>query len=266
MKLSIVIPAHNEEEGIRPTVYKLAATLYAEQIPYEILIVNDHSTDGTESVLKSLMHEVPGVRYVNNAKPGGFGYAIRTGLDEFAGDAVCIVMADASDDPKDVVAYYRQLENGYECVFGSRFVRGSRVVAYPLHKLLINRLANRFVKSLFHLRLNDTTNAFKCYRREVIEGVQPVLSAHFNITVELPLKAIMRGYTYAIVPINWYNRTTGVSKLKIKEMGSRYLFIVLYVWLEKKLSRGDYVRRTTAQPIVPRQAVAMSRSRAGNTS
>jgi dolichol-phosphate mannosyltransferase len=266
MKLSIVIPAHNEEEGIRPTVYKLAATLYAEQIPYEILIVNDHSTDGTESVLKSLMHEVPGVRYVNNAKPGGFGYAIRTGLDEFAGDAVCIVMADASDDPKDVVAYYRQLENGYECVFGSRFVRGSRVVAYPLHKLLINRLANRFVKSLFHLRLNYTTNAFKCYRREVIEGVQPVLSAHFNITVELPLKAIMRGYTYAIVPINWYNRTTGVSKLKIKEMGSRYLFIVLYVWLEKKLSRGDYVRRTTAQPIVPRQAVAMSRSRAGNTS
>jgi dolichol-phosphate mannosyltransferase len=257
MKLSIVIPAHNEDEGIRPTVHKLAATLEAERIPYEILIVNDHSTDRTESVLTELAGDLPNLRYVNNLKPGGFGYAVRTGLDEFAGDAVCIVMADASDDPKDVVAYYRKLEEGYECVFGSRFRRGSRVVDYPFHKLLINRLANRFVKSLFRLRLNDTTNAFKCYRREVIEGVQPMLSTHFNITVELPLKAITRGYTYAVVPINWYNRTTGVSKLKIKEMGSRYLFIVLYVWLEKKLSRGDYLRRTAAQPIALPQAAAV---------
>ncbi len=258
MKLSIVIPAHNEEDGIRPTVHKLAATLETERIPYEILVVNDHSTDGTESVLADLVRELPAVRYVNNPKPGGFGYAIRTGLEEFSGDAVCIVMADASDDPKDVVAYYRRLEEGYECVFGSRFARGSRVVDYPLHKLLINRLANRFVKSLFRLRLNDTTNAFKCYRREVIEGIQPVLSAHFNITVELPLKAITRGYTYATVPINWYNRTSGVSKLKIKEMGSRYLFIVLYVWLEQKLSRGDYLRRTVAQPIAKPEPVAVA--------
>ena len=75
----------------------------------------------------------------------------------------------------------------------------------------------------------------------------PLLSKHFNLTVELPLKAIVRGYTYAVVPINWYNRTTGVSKLKIKEMGSRYLFIVLYVWLEKLLSRGDYVKKDPAR-------------------
>ncbi|HEX6817003.1 MAG TPA: glycosyltransferase family 2 protein, partial [Ktedonobacterales bacterium] len=203
MKLSIVIPAHNEEEGIRPTVYKLAAALEAERISYEIVVVNDHSTDGTEGVLSDLTRELPELRFVNNVQPGGFGYAIRTGLEAFEGDAVCIVMADASDDPADVVKYYRKLEEGYECVFGSRFMRGSRVVDYPFHKLLINRMANRFVKNLYHLRLNDTTNAFKAYRREVIEGVQPVFSAHFNITVELPLKAITRGYTYAVVPINW---------------------------------------------------------------
>jgi dolichol-phosphate mannosyltransferase len=258
MKLSIVIPAHNEEDGIRATVHKLAAALTAGDVPHEIVIVNDHSTDTTEIVLAELARDLPAVRYVNNTKPGGFGYAIRTGLEAFSGDAVAIVMADASDDPNNVVTYYRKLEEGYECVFGSRFARGSRVVDYPFHKLLINRLANRFVKSLFRLRLNDTTNAFKCYRREVIEGVQPMLSAHFNITVELPLKAITRGYTYAIVPINWYNRTTGVSKLKIKEMGSRYLFIVLYVWLERKLSRGDYLRRTPAQSVSPSQAQAVS--------
>jgi dolichol-phosphate mannosyltransferase len=251
MQLSIVIPAHNECEGIRPTVTKLDETLRAAGIPFEIVIVNDHSTDGTPEVLDELTREYPAVRWVNNERPGGFGYAIRTGLDAFQGDAVCIVMADASDDPRDVVVYYRKLEEGYECVFGSRFIRKSRVVDYPRLKLAINRLANLFIRVLFRIRLNDTTNAFKCYRREVIEGVQPILSAHFNITVELPLKAIIRGYTYAVVPINWYNRTTGVSKLKIQEMGSRYLFIVLYVWLEKRLSRGDYKRQSTvAKPAV----------------
>ena len=242
LNFSIIIPAHNEEEALRPTISRLHRRLVDERIPFEILVINDHSTDTTETVLQQLAHEYPGVRYVSNEKPGGFGRAIQTGLEHFAGDAVCIAMADASDDPRDVVTYYRKLQQGYECVFGSRFVSGSKVIDYPRHKLLVNRLANWFINVLFQLHFNDTTNAFKAYRREVIAGVSPILAPHFNITVELPLKAITRGYTYATVPINWYNRATGVSKLKIKEMGSRYLFIVLYIWLEKLLTRGDYRR------------------------
>ncbi len=242
MMLSVLIPAHNEEESLRPTIEGLRAALDDAAIRYEILVVNDHSTDGTARVLADLAREYPAVRWVDNTRPNGFGYALRTGLEQFRGDAVCIVMADASDDPRDVVQYYRKLEEGYECVFGSRFTRQSRVVDYPRHKLLLNRLANWFIKVLFGLPYNDVTNAFKCYRREVIAGIQPILACHFNITVELPLKAIVRGYSYAVVPINWYNRTTGVSKLKIKEMGSRYLFIVLYILLEKLLARGDYRR------------------------
>lgn len=242
MKLSVIIPAHNEEDGVRPTVEAISQTLEGAAIPHEVLVINDHSADNTAQVLDTLAAENPNVRWVENLKPGGFGYALRTGLEQFRGDAVCIVMADASDDPQDIVKYYRLLEQGYECAFGSRFMRQSRVVDYPQHKLLINRVANWFIKVLFGLRFNDVTNAFKCYRREVIEGIQPILSCHFNLTVELPLKAIVRGYSYGIVPINWYNRTTGVSKLKIKEMGSRYLFIVLYIFLERMLSRGDYRR------------------------
>jgi len=92
------------------------------------------------------------------------------------------------------------------------------------------------------LRYSDVTNAFKIYSREVIEGVQPILSHHFNLTVELPLKAIVRGFSYTVIPLRWYNQTAGISKRKIKEMGSRYLFIILYIWLEKHLSRGDYHR------------------------
>ena len=250
MQLSVIIPAHNEEEGLRETVVALASVLDDAAVPNEILVVNDHSADGTEGVLAALAQEVPTLRWVANDKPGGFGYAIRTGLEQFQGEAACIVMADASDDPRDVVRYYRILNEGYECAFGSRFTSRSRVVDYPRHKLLLNRLANKAIQVVFGLSYNDTTNAFKCYRREVIDGIQPILSCHFNITVELPLKAITRGYSYTVVPINWYNRTTGVSKLKIKEMGSRYLFIMLYVFLEKLLSRGDYRRREPGQPIV----------------
>lgn len=251
MKLSLVIPAHNEEGNLRKTIPPLCHLLAAENIPAEVLVINDHSTDRTEQVLEELQQEFPVVRWVPNLKPGGFGYAVRTGLEQFTGDAVCVVMADASDDPPDVVQYYRKLEEGYECVFGSRFTRHSRVENYPIHKLFLNRLANRFIKLLFGLGFNDVTNAFKCYRREVIDGLQPILASHFNLTVELPLKAIVRGYSYAVVPINWYGRVTGFSKLKIKEMSGRYLFIVLYVFLEKLLAREDYRRKDSPLALLP---------------
>ena len=153
------------------------------------------------------------------------------------------MMADGSDDPADLIKYYNKLNDGYDCVFGSRFMVGSRVSDYPIHQLVLNRLANTFIQVLFRQRFNDFTNAFKIYRREVIAGVQPLLSHHFNLTVELPLKALIRGYSFAIVPISWKNRKHGISKLRIQEMGSRYLFVVLYCFLEKQLSRADFRRR-----------------------
>jgi glycosyltransferase involved in cell wall biosynthesis len=176
------------------------------------------------------------------ALPRGFGHAVRAGLERFSGDAVAIVMADGSDNPRELVLYYRVLEAGYECAFGSRFMPGAHVEDYPRFKLVINRAVNLGIRMLFRHRYNDTTNAFKAYRREVIETVQPLLSRHFNLTVELPLKAIVRGHTYAVVPISWRNRRADLSKFDLQEMGSRYLFIILYVFLEAHLSRGDYRR------------------------
>jgi dolichol-phosphate mannosyltransferase len=153
---------------------------------------------------------------------------------------VIIVMADSSDDPADIVTYYRAFLKGYDCVFGSRFCRAARITGYPGHKLALNRLGNYFIQMLFFLPYNDVTNAFKCYSRKAIEGMQPLISRHFNLTVEMPLKAIVRGYSWQVVPTNWYGRAKGVSKWNIKEMGSRYLFIILYLWLERFLSRNDY--------------------------
>ena len=203
---SIVIPAYNEQDSIGLTLEKISQTLERENIPYELLIVNDSSRDRTEEVLKNICTHNSKIRYINSYYPNGFGFAVRCGLENFNGDAVAIVMADNSDSPENIVDYYNQLQSGYECVFGSRFIRGGKVIDYPSHKLLINRLANLFVKVLFRLKLNDTTNAFKAYRREVIEGVSPLISHHFNLTVEIPLKAIVRGYSYTIVPITWMNR------------------------------------------------------------
>ena len=246
MRLSVVVPAHNEEGSIAETVELLIQALCAEDIDHEVLVVNDGSSDRTEMILQNLQVLHPTLRYVNNKVPNGFGLAVRTGLDYFTGDAVAVVMADGSESPLDVVRCFRKLQEGYECVFGSRFIEGGRVIEYPPHKLLINRLANLFIRALFTFDFNDTTNAFKCYRREVIEGSQPLISNHFNLTVELPLKAVIRGYSYAVVPISWTNRKTGISKLQMREMGSRYLFIVLYLFLEKYLSRGDYQRVSVA--------------------
>lgn len=240
---SIVIPAYNEEGSIAKAIRSLSQTLLAAEIPYEILVINDNSRDRTEAILQEISAQDARVRYLNSYYPNGFGFAVRCGMENFSGDAVAVVMADSSDSPDDLIRYYYKLQEGYECVFGSRFVKGGRVIDYPIHKLTINRLANLFLKILFGLDYNDTTNAFKAYRRNVVEGIFPLISHHFNLTVEMPLKAIIRGYSYVTIPISWQNRQTGVSKLKIKEMGSRYLFIALYLFLEKMLSRGDYVRR-----------------------
>lgn len=248
MKLSVVMPAQNEEGSVAKTVAGVVAALERESIDYEVVVVNDDSEDTTEAVVEAIGAENPRVRCHRSHYERGFGMAIRAGLDVFEGDAVAIVMADASDDPEDLVRYHRILEDGWDCAFGSRFVPGAQVHDYPRLKLTINRLANQFIRILFRHRYNDTTNAFKAYRREVIETIQPLLSKHFNLTVEMPLKAIVRGHTYEVIPTNWTNRTSGVPKLAMKEMGSRYLFIVLYVWLENALSRGDYqVRRPASR-------------------
>lgn len=240
MKLSVVIPAYNEEESIGETLTALYAVLEKEQIDHEIVVTNDNSKDGTLARLAELAQEIPTLTYYTNPGPNGFGYAVRYGLERFKGDCVAVMMADLSDDPADLVRYYHKMQEGYDCVFGSRWVKGGKVIDYPAVKKYINRLANAIVRTTFRLKYNDCTNAFKLYRRETMEGLKPFLAPHFNLTLELPLKAIVRGYSYAVVPNSWTNRKYGESKLKIKEMGSRYFFIMMYCLIEKYFSRGDF--------------------------
>lgn len=244
MKLSIVLPAYNEEGSIEETLRTLYAKLQDEQIDHEIVVVNDNSKDNTLGLLATIQETIPTLVVHTNLGPNGFGYAIRYGLERFQGDCVAIMMSDLSDDPADLVAFYRKMvAENLDCVFGSRFVRGGVTYDYPKHKYLINRFANTLIRLLLGMSYNDSTNAFKLYKKSTIQGLKPFLSAHFNLTIELPLKAIIRGYSYGVLPNSWRNRKAGESNLKIKEMGSRYLFILLYVIIEKYLSRNDYLKR-----------------------
>lgn len=241
--LSVVLPVRNEEGCIAATVEHLHVELRLQNIPHEIVPVDDGSSDRTWEILEELKARIPTVAPTKNTAPYGFGRAVIWGLNQMQGDAVVIMMADESDDVRDVVRYWRLLNEGYDCVFGSRFMKGGGVIDYPRFKLVLNRMANAFLQVLFAIKHNDITNAFKAYRRSTIDGCRPLISAHFNLTVELPLKAVVRGYRWTSMPITWRNRRTGRPKLKIKEMGSRYLFICLYIWLEKYLSGGDYKAR-----------------------
>lgn len=242
--LSVVIPARDEESCIASTIEHLHVELRLNNIPHEIIAVDDGSTDRTWDVLQQTARRIHNLRLVRSPAPYGYGRAVVSGFDSASGDALVVMMADESDDCRDVARYWQTLNSGYDCVFGSRFIKGGRVIDYPILKLWMNRCANSFIRILFGIKANDITNAFKAYRRDVIEGCRPFLSPHFNLTVEIPLKAIVRGYSWTVIPITWRNRRSGITKLKIKEMGSRYPFICLYVWLEKYFSHGDYRRQT----------------------
>lgn len=240
---SIIIPAKNEERNIIKTIAEISKEFGREKIDFEIFVINDHSTDGTRRAVEESGQRDHRVHVVDNEYSSGIGYAIRKGLEVYRGDMAIIAMADSSDDPKDMVKFVRAIEEGYDCCFGNRWCKEAVVTNYPSYKLWINRLVNFGMSVMFGTPYRDITNAFKCYSRQAISGIKPILSRHFNVTVELPLKVIVRGYKYKVVPTNWYNRRTGISNLKLAEMGSRYLFIVLYVWMEKLLCGQDYHKK-----------------------
>jgi dolichol-phosphate mannosyltransferase len=231
--LSVIFPIRDEEKNLQ-NIVNLFNKLDFE-FKYEILFVNDYSNDSSFELMKEISLKNSSVRALNNKKKG-IGGAINLGIQESKYDYCCIMMADLSDDLMDLKKYYTLINSKrLDAVFGSRFIKGSVCDEYPLKKLILNRLFNLFVKILYLSKYNDFTNAFKIYKKESLLKTFPLVSESFNIFLEIPLKIISRNFSYEIIPINWKNRKTGHSKFKIQELRSRYLFTLIYCFLEKIL-------------------------------
>ena len=235
MSLSIIIPVKNEEGIILNTLKQLEDS-WLTNIDHEVLIINDNSTDETVNLIKNSKFNKINVVLKNNYKKG-LGSAIVTGIDNSSKKYINIYMADMSDSLDDLNLYYKEIisENTIDAVFGSRFIRGSKVSNYPKFKLFLNRFANNIIKIIFFSNYNDFTNAFKIYKKSTLLKLYPLVSENFNIFLELPLKVECRRLKYKIIPISWNGRTFGKSKFKIKEIGSKYIFTMLYCLLEKIL-------------------------------
>ena len=235
MTLSIIIPVKNEEEIILNTLSKLDNS-WLFKIDHEIIIINDHSTDATKKLIESYESKKINIIIKDNHKKG-LGSAIITGIDNSSKKYIAIYMADMSDSLEDLNSYYEEIkkDNSLEAVFGSRFIKLSKVTNYPKFKLFINRLANNIIKLIFLSKYNDFTNAFKIYKKSTLQKLQPLVSENFNIFLELPLKIDSRKLKYKIIPISWQGRSLGKSKFEIKEIGSKYIFTMLYCLLEKIL-------------------------------
>ncbi len=237
MSLSIVIPCKNEEEVIGDTISLISEKLILEKIEFEILVINDFSTDHTSLKISEISENNNNVKLLNN-KRSGLGGAISIGIESAKNKYLSIVMADLSDDINDLIKYYKLINNSnLDAIFGTRFNKNSKIIDYPKIKYLLNRTFNFFVKILFLSNYNDFTNAFKIYKVDTLKNLMPIVSENFNIFLELPLKIISRGYDYKIMPINWFNRKKGKSKFKINELTSKYIFTLIYCFLEKNLLR-----------------------------
>jgi dolichol-phosphate mannosyltransferase len=223
MNLCIIIPAKNEEGSLPETIETLQRKLHGV-IPFSILVVNDHSDDSTLALLVGLASIYPNLEYVSNEWNGGVGNAIRYGLTKWQGDIVALCMADGSDSPEDIVkSYYKITEEGFDCAFGSRFIKGGYVRNYPLVKLFLNRVFNIWTRIVSGNNYNDFTNIFKVYHRRSIEVISPLDSTGFSIGLEMSLKAFKKNLKIAIIPISWQQRKSGESKLKLSKNFKLYM-------------------------------------------
>jgi len=233
MSLSIIIPCRDEENSIVNTVNYFQN--YLKKIKFEIILINDFSSDSTLKKFRLLKKKFRNVKYKNNLREG-LGGAIQLGILASKYKYICITMADKADFVEDLIKYYTLISSKkYHAVFGSRFIRRSRLINYPFVKLIYNRIFNYFTSLLFLVKYNDFTNAFKIYQKDILLKIFPIVSENFNVFLELPLKIINRGYTFKIIPVGWINRKKGKFKFKIKELGSKYIFTLLYCWIENLL-------------------------------
>jgi glycosyltransferase involved in cell wall biosynthesis len=229
MKISIIVPAHNEEKIIGKTLSSLYQVLKESGLNYEIIAVDDNSTDKTFRVMKEISKESKKIKVFHKSDekgPSGLGSVLLFGIKNAKGDVIIPFMGDLSDDPKDIIKLVKKLEEGYDVVCGSRFIKGGKAVGYPFLKLIAHRTYNKFFSFIFGLGLEDFSNAFKAYRRKIFDSIQ-VESKGFEFNAEVLLKAHILGFRITEVPVKWCGRKEGTSKLGSFSPTFRFIFLKL---------------------------------------
>jgi glycosyltransferase involved in cell wall biosynthesis len=228
VELSIVIPTYNEKEFARESIISSAEQLKQICSSGEIVVVDD-STDKTIDTLNQLRREVKSLKVIHRKKARGVGSAIRLGLGQAAGKFAIILMADAPYDSDYFVSILEKLRQGYQLVSTSRFLPGCKIVRYPPTKRLGNFLCNNVIKAAF-LRwdLGDFTTLFKGLQRKPILKLG-LESNGFELGAEMEMKAIKRGYKISEVAVDWVERSTGSSKLVLRQQAAGYIEQLLKV-------------------------------------
>lgn len=203
---SIVIPVMNEDQNVRPLYEKLRTQLDELGKSYEVIFVDDGSTDATFAELKKLHEEVPGiVRVIRFRRNFGKTPALVAGFSRCKGEIVFTMDGDLQDDPEEIPRFLEKLDKGYDVVSGWKYPRLD-----PISKTFPSRVFNGLVSRTTGVHLHDINNGFKAYRREVIEDSQLKLYGEFHRFV--PVMAHWRGYRVTEIKVKHYPRTYGVSK------------------------------------------------------
>lgn len=228
-ELSLIIPFKNENEYVKTVIGTVHRYLTKKKVDFEIIAVDD-SNDGTWEILKSLEKKYSDFRAVRGWKPPGYGKAIRKGFGLARGKIVVPFNGDMCDSLDDVMKYVKIINSGYDMVFGSRYVPGAKVENYPRFKKIFSVLTNAFIMVMFRVNCSDITQSFKAYRKEVVDSIKPV-SDGYEISLEIALRAIKKGYKYKTIPIGWVGRKSGVSKMNLRKSAPLYFKIVMRLLL-----------------------------------
>lgn len=234
MKISIVIPVHNEEEIISETIKNIENKL---NLDYEIIIVNDHSTDDTSVIVKNLMRQYSNLMLVENDTGRGFADALRKGFSISNSDLIIPVMADLCDDPQTIAVMHDKVLDGFDVVCGSRYMKKGGKIGGPKLQSFFSRFVGLSLKHIIRIPTSDVSNSFKCYRRNVLEGIQ-TQSEGFELSMEITVKAYFAGYKITEVPTVWQGRYIGKSKFYLLRVAPSYIKLYLWAILKKNFKNG----------------------------
>lgn len=224
MKLSVIVPAYNEEDNIIDVINKIEEAL---EIPHELVVVNDHSIDTTAQLVTGFARQYNNIRLVENKLSRGFANALKTGFSSVATDIAVPVMADLCDDLSTLKKMFEKINQGYDVVCGSRYIKGGSRQGGSRLKGFFSCFVGRSLKILLGLPTHDIANAFKMYRKGVIESID-IQSQGFEISMEIPLKAYFLGFRITELPTVWKERTKGKSSFRMFKLFPDYF--KLYIW------------------------------------